>query len=117
MISQAYGVSHQGLHQALKKAGLVHDPWINYPFPWKHIASQDRHTQPLRYLRYAYRMKVGKPVPDSWRRQVVQWVQWLEASNLVVDYAERDGFVYVPRRDSDTWLLRNPEPPPLQQAA
>ncbi len=117
-IAEMYGVTKQAVHLALQQAKLVKPrPRYEDEIPWR-IAMHHATSGVLQNLRNAARLKHGlKTSPPSKERYVRNWLEKLDMPRdgaphgVVVDYDRdyyEDGFAYVPREESDDWIIRRP---------
>ena len=106
-------VSPNAITMALQRYGLKsNNPRERYDdlLPWQLRPEHAMHTE-ARLLRLEARRRRGKSLSDTELKWLTNWLGYLRDANAVVTYNpdSEQGFFLVPRKDSDTDVIRRPE--------
>lgn len=78
--------------------------------PW-HVLPKHRWRYPVQMLRVEARRRAGFELREGELHKVESFLRFLDEHNAVVHYDPEldEGFVYVPREDTDTDIIREPK--------
>lgn len=117
-IAAAYDVGEPAVWRALERAGKIEKKsgWAEL-LPWK-VAPQHKTTAVMARFRTILKQKNGDPTTDVEERLLREWLEGLRDNDVVVNYhpdappnvaSSKGGFYYVPRKDTDEWIIRLPK--------
>lgn len=124
-IATRFGVSAEAVRQKLAAAGFRREPERpdhSYYIPWR-IRADHASDVIMRRLRAYSKREQGRPLSDTERRLLDEWLQFMDGDNptglpLSVHYAYNDdeGFWLEPRQPGDRNYIRPPEADVLLRA-
>lgn len=118
-IAETYGASESAVWKALMRAGYI-NPTKTYKdiLPWE-IDNAHKTTAIMERFRSIVKQRKGAVLRPDEELHLTSWLSDLEANDLVVAYhkdappnsaSSKGGFYYVPRSDTDDWIIRRPTP-------
>jgi len=116
-IAETYNVSESAVWKALNRAGYT-EPLATYKdiLPWE-IAEPHKATAIMERFRAIVKQNKGAALRPEEETRLNLWLRDLESEGLVVNYhpdappnsaSSKGGFYYVPKTDSDDWIIRRP---------
>jgi hypothetical protein len=116
-IAETYNVHESAVWKALNRAGYT-EPLATYKdiLPWD-IAEEHKATAIMERFRAIVKQNKGAALRPEEETRLTLWLRDLENEGLVVNYhpdappnsaSSKGGFYYVPKTDSDDWIIRRP---------
>lgn len=118
-IAEWYSVTENGVERALDRADADRGrSSYRALLPWA-VSSDHISGGVARRFRTILRLRQGYVVPSVEMKELDEWLDWLEESELVVNYhpealanelSPEGGFYCMKREPSDEWIIRMPGP-------
>lgn len=116
-IAGEFDVTRSAVSKALSRAGLTPTPLrVADIIPWK-IEKQHQALSIMEHFRAIVKQRRGIALRAEEAEGLKNWLRLLNENEVVVNYhpdappndaSKKGGFYYVPREETDDWIVRQP---------